>query len=123
GAFRLDVVVRRRRLGLGWVRREGAGDEGGTVVQDRGRAVDTANKRALAAADQAHAQLAVQRGIDRHSTHSFHPGVNRQLGNLGTLSPQTTAPAGKREEAMGRLPVNADPNEPASRTDDARYAQ
>ena len=61
-----DVVVRGGRLGLGRVGRERPGDEGGAVVEDGGGGVDAADEGPLAAADQAHAELAIQRCVGRH---------------------------------------------------------
>ena len=45
---------------------EGAGDEGGAVVEDGGGGVDAADEGPLAAADEAHAELAVERCVGRH---------------------------------------------------------
>ena len=78
GAFGANVVVGGGGLGLGGVGRQGAGDEGGAVVHDGGDAVDAADEGALAAADQAHAELAVQGCVDAHAMLSFRddPGGN-----------------------------------------------
>src|SRR5262249_23674778 len=66
GPLGLDVVVGGGGPGPGGVGGEGAGDEDGAVVEDGGADVDGADEGALAAADQAHAQLAVERGVDCH---------------------------------------------------------
>ena len=79
GAFGGDVVVGGGRLGLGRVGRQGAGDEGGAVVEDGGDAVDAADEGALAAADQAHAKLAIQRCVDAHAVGSFRVIRNETL--------------------------------------------
>ena len=67
GAFGLDVVVGGGGLGLGGVGRQGAGDEGGAVVEDGGDGVDAADEGALAAADEAHAEFAIQGCVDAHA--------------------------------------------------------
>ena len=54
-------------------RRQRAGDQRGAVVEHGGRAVHAADERALAAADQAHAQFSIQRAIGRHVR--FAPGL------------------------------------------------
>src|SRR5439155_8917931 len=79
-AFGLDVVIGRGGLGFGGIAGEGAGDEGGTVVEDGRRGVNPADKGALAAADQAHAQLAIERGIRWHWRGSPDVGKNEAFG-------------------------------------------
>ena len=61
-----DVVIGGGRLGSGGVGGEGAGDEAGTIVEGGGDAVDLADEGALSAADQAHAELAIQGCVDGH---------------------------------------------------------
>ncbi len=47
-------------------RRQGAGDQRRAIVEHGGRAVDAADERALAAADQGHAKFAIQCAVGGH---------------------------------------------------------
>src|SRR5262249_47632593 len=58
-AFGCDAVILGGGLRLGRVGGKSSGDKGSAVIQYGGPAVGTADKRALAPPDQAHAKLAI----------------------------------------------------------------
>src|SRR5205807_317088 len=86
------------RLRPGRVARQGAGDDGGPVVQAGGDRVDAADERPLAAADQAHAELAVERCVDCHGAGSFVAGEGegrRGAAHPGPAPPTRLPPGGR----------------------------
>ena len=86
-----DVVIRGGGLGLGRIGRQGAGDERGAVVEDGRDGVDAADERALAAADQAHAQFAIEGCVDGHGEPQVETNATaRQLIESTSRLPRTT---------------------------------
>src|SRR5262249_22113053 len=86
-AFGLDVIVCRRRPGLGRVGRQGAGNEGGAVVQDGGDGMHLADKGALAAADQAHAQFTIEWSVHVVTPVEDSPAIPNAAGSLYCPAP------------------------------------
>ena len=91
GAGCRDVVIGGGGLGPLRIARQGAGDQGGPIVEHGGRGVNAADERALAATDQSHPQLAIECSVGGHicrgsGVKGWGPGLAGSLANRSRRS-------------------------------------
>ena len=104
GASGRNVVIGRRSFGLFRVRGQRTRDQGGPVVQHRGRRVNAANEGPLAAAHKPHPQLSIQCSIGGHRENFSGNACQNATWNVKSrecTGPPATAqpPAAGRERA------------------------